>query len=88
MLHHAYVNSVLADETHTSGNNEATKKPSQEMDGCEYHLYYFLMIRLTIWQQITPQFMKQLCSKKSLNFITEQNFPLTVTGNIWDLQSI
>lgn len=46
-LHHEYVNSVLADETHTSGNNEATKKPSQEMDGCEYHLYYFLMIRLT-----------------------------------------
>jgi hypothetical protein len=39
MVHHAYVNSVLADETHTSGNNEATKKPSQEMDGCEYRLH-------------------------------------------------
>jgi hypothetical protein len=38
MVQNAYVNSLLADETHASGNNEASKKPSREADGCEYHL--------------------------------------------------
>jgi len=38
-----YMLIVLTDETHASGNNDATKKPSREMDGCEYHFH------ITFW---------------------------------------
>jgi hypothetical protein len=37
MPQHVYVNYVLTDETQASGNSEATKKSSRELDGCEYH---------------------------------------------------